>query len=320
MRSRVLTVLLGIPVLLCAQESLTETHHFGVDPGHLRMFQFIPDRAPARPSALVVVLHGCGQSAQAIAELTGWNKLAAIHDLIVIYPQQRSMNNGSRCFNWFKSADTNKDEGEVRSIREMVRFAIENWNIDTTRIHVVGYSAGAAMTVALLADYPDVFSGGAAFAGTAYQVARTPREGWKALRGKDIPAPEVIGQRIRDQHGIVPGPFPRLVVVQGLEDKVVPPRNAHLLFDQWRSLYNGELTCGEDQPIHGSPAIRRTKCSDPVGDERIVLYEIEGVGHQIMVDPGDRDDQGGRTGRFAVHGAFHSTHRVAIDLRIIDPQ
>jgi feruloyl esterase len=41
---------------------LVEIDGFGTNPGALRMFAFVPEALP-RASALVVVLHGCGQTA-----------------------------------------------------------------------------------------------------------------------------------------------------------------------------------------------------------------------------------------------------------------
>ena len=41
---------------------LVEIGHFGTNPGALRMFAFVPEQLPRAP-ALVVVLHGCGQTA-----------------------------------------------------------------------------------------------------------------------------------------------------------------------------------------------------------------------------------------------------------------
>src|SRR5690606_12956631 len=130
---------------------LTETIGFGENPGNLKMFQFIPDTNFSPQRALVLVLHCCSQSAQNISDLTGWNKLAKIHDFIVVYPQQKITNNPNLCFNWFNQKDTDKGKGEVHSIYEMTRYAIRHWNIDTNRIYSVGFSAGAAMSVSLLA-------------------------------------------------------------------------------------------------------------------------------------------------------------------------
>ena len=45
-----------------SQSPLVEVTGFGANPGDLRMFSFVPDELQPKP-ALVVVLHGCGQTA-----------------------------------------------------------------------------------------------------------------------------------------------------------------------------------------------------------------------------------------------------------------
>src|SRR3954447_24785460 len=53
---------------------LTEVIRFGTNPGNLRMFAFVPDRlAPSRP--LVLVLHGCTQTAAGYDAGAGWGAL-----------------------------------------------------------------------------------------------------------------------------------------------------------------------------------------------------------------------------------------------------
>ena len=54
---------------------LVETADFGSNPGALRMFSFVPDHRQAVP-ALVVVLHGCGQTAAGYDLGVGWSLLA----------------------------------------------------------------------------------------------------------------------------------------------------------------------------------------------------------------------------------------------------
>src|SRR5471032_3237279 len=71
---------------------LTERRNFGVNPGDLRMLFYAPPKlAPGAP--LVVILHGCGQSAAAYDEGTGWTALADRYGFAVLAPEQKSANN-----------------------------------------------------------------------------------------------------------------------------------------------------------------------------------------------------------------------------------
>ena len=54
---------------------LVETTEFGANPGALKMFSYVPEQL-ARSPALVVVLHGCGQTAASYDLGAGWSTLA----------------------------------------------------------------------------------------------------------------------------------------------------------------------------------------------------------------------------------------------------
>jgi poly(3-hydroxybutyrate) depolymerase len=58
-----------------AGEGLVETLAFGDNPGGLRMFSYAPSALKPH-AALVVVLHGCTQTADAHARNAGWMALA----------------------------------------------------------------------------------------------------------------------------------------------------------------------------------------------------------------------------------------------------
>ncbi len=61
----------------------------------------------------------------------------------------------------FQSDDVTRDKGEILSIREMIASMIDLHGVDPRRVFVTGLSAGGAYGQALLASYPEVFTGGA---------------------------------------------------------------------------------------------------------------------------------------------------------------
>src|SRR5947209_4827795 len=69
---------------------LTEVVGFGSNPGALRMFKYVP----AQPEpALVVVLHGCTQTAASYDLGAGWSTLADRYGFVLLLPQQQAANN-----------------------------------------------------------------------------------------------------------------------------------------------------------------------------------------------------------------------------------
>lgn len=77
---------------------LIETAGFGSNPGQLRMFSFLPEQLQ-QPPALVVVLHGCGQTAASYDLGAGWSTLARHYGFALLMPEQQSSNNSRGCFN-----------------------------------------------------------------------------------------------------------------------------------------------------------------------------------------------------------------------------
>ena len=98
---------------------LVETTGFGSNPGELRMFSFVPGNLQ-QPPALVVVLHGCGQTAAGYDLGAGWSTLAKHYGFALLMPEQQPSNNANGCFNWFNPEDTARDSGEACSIRQMI--------------------------------------------------------------------------------------------------------------------------------------------------------------------------------------------------------
>src|SRR5262245_49340717 len=141
-----------------------EIQNFGSNPGALRMLTYLPSQAPAG-SPLVVVLHGCTQTAAGYDRGAGWSTLADRYGFALLLPEQQRSNNPNGCFNWFNPEDVSRDCGEVYSIRQMIEQIAQEQNIDRQRIFVTGLSAGGAMTSAMLACYPEVFAGGAIVSG-----------------------------------------------------------------------------------------------------------------------------------------------------------
>lgn len=98
---------------------------FGTNPGALRAHVHIPVGIPS-DAPLVVVLHGCTQTAADYDRASGWSQLADEKGFALLYPGQQRVNNGNGCFNWFEAGDTRRGSGEVLSIRQMIAAVQEH--------------------------------------------------------------------------------------------------------------------------------------------------------------------------------------------------
>src|ERR687889_1990575 len=95
-------------------ESLHEVTGFGSNPGNLRMWTHVPEDLGPSP-ALVVVLHGCGQTAAGYDRGAGWSTLADRYGFALLLPEQQAANNPNTCFSWFQPGDTARGRGEALS-------------------------------------------------------------------------------------------------------------------------------------------------------------------------------------------------------------
>lgn len=289
-----------------SKASLTSVSSFGTNPGNLLMYYYAPS-SPKSPAPLVVVLHGCTQSANEYADRTEWHVLANKYGFYVVFPQQQSSNNQNKCFNWFEPGDIARGQGEALSIKQMVDYMKSRFNIDSSKVFVTGLSAGGAMTAVMMATYPDVFAGGAVMAGIPYKCATTMTEGFTCMSGVDK-TPQQWGDLVRGAYSGYSGPYPTLMVFQGSSDYTVRDVNMTELVDQWTNVH------GTDQTPEVTETFRtatRKIYRNSSGKDVVVTYYISGMGHGITVDPGTNQDQGGTTGAYSEDKDIYSSYYAA---------
>ena|SRR6185436_1506390 len=200
---------------------LEEVSAFGTNPGTLRMFVHVPRKLPKAP-ALVVALHGCTQTAATYDHGSGWSELADDLGFAVLFPEQQRANNPNNCFNWFLPSDTRRHQGEAHSIHQMIERMIADHGVDPRRIFIVGLSAGGAMAAAMLANYPEVFTGGAIIAGLPYGSATNVQTAFEAMAHGGARSPREWGDLVRSASAHA-GPWPKISIWHGTADAVVSP-------------------------------------------------------------------------------------------------
>ncbi len=266
---------------------LSEVEHFGDNPGNLRMFQYVPDNLPPQ-APLVVVLHGCTQTAAGYDRSSGWSWLAQEHGFAVVFAQQRGENNPRRCFNWFRPSDIVRDGGEAASIRHMVTWLADRHDIDRQRIFVTGLSAGGAMANVMLSAYPDVFAAGAIIAGLPYRSAKSVHDALQVMMEGVSRSPEAWGAEVRAASPLgsladsrIAAPWPRVAVWQGLADDVVRPSNAVEIVKQWTDVHGFGEQASEEEEAGGT---KRMRWRNADGEVVIEAVAIEHLGHAVPID------------------------------------
>jgi poly(hydroxyalkanoate) depolymerase family esterase len=284
-----------------APSHLTELTGFGSNPGALRMFTSVPKNLSATP-ALVVVLHGCTQTAASYDLGAGWSTLAERYGFVLLLPEQTAANNPKTCFNWFLPGDTARDRGEALSIRQMIEKTIGAHDIDRARVFVTGLSAGGAMTSAMLAIYPEVFAAGAIIAGLPYGSAANVQQAFESMfEGRPRPAKQ-WGDLVRraSPHR---GPWPRVSVWHGDRDATVKPMNADAIVQQWSDVHGIDVAPVEDR-VDGYP--RKVWRRD--GVDLIESYTITGMAHGTPLATGTH---GGAAGPFMLEAGISSSYHIA---------
>ena len=295
---------------------LTPIPDFGSNPGNLNMHLYVPSSVNKyRPVPLVIALHGCSQNAEELAEQSGWNILADRYGFIVLYPEQKRTNNVSRCFNWFRPEDI-RFNGESASILQMIRYAQEQYTIQDSSIYTYGLSAGAAMSVSLLAEYPQTFAAGASLAGGPYGMADSAVDGFRLMSNPGTANTEELKQAVCQLHE-TPRQYPRLIVLHGRADKIVDFRNSLHLVQQWAALHATDAEADSSELLPAKVNILKQHFLDSGNRTIITLYLIDRLGHNLPVDPGTGKQQGGSTGPFATDIDFFSTYAIAQDFGLI---
>ena len=184
----------------------------------LRYKLYVPPKPAGRSLPLIVMLHGCGQDPDDFAAGTGMNEAAREQGFFVLYPEQSSSANASRCWNWFQPEDQQRGGGEPALIATMTRAMITKRGIDPRRVYIAGLSAGGAMATIVAEAYPEIFAAVGVHSGLARGAASNMMEAFTVMTSGDTSRAEHVA-------GINMQVSVPTIVFHGDQDQTVHPRN-----------------------------------------------------------------------------------------------
>jgi len=227
-----------------------------------------------QPLPLVVMLHGCTQSADSFASATRMNALADEWPCLVLYPEQTHAANRLRCWNWFKRGNQSRGQGEPAILADMTREVMRRYRIDADRVYVAGLSAGGAMAAVMGTVYPDLYAAVCVHSGLASGSAHDLPSALAVMYG--MPAKPATASRPPPRSPATP-----TIVFHGDRDKTVHPSNSEHLVS--RSLeQNGAASADpaiEQGRVPGGHAYTRAIHRNAAGRVVLEYWRVHGGGH-----------------------------------------
>jgi poly(hydroxyalkanoate) depolymerase family esterase len=227
---------------------------------------FIPSRAQGERLPLVVMLHGCTQSPDDFAAGTRMNFLAEEQNCFVVYPEQPSGANQSKCWNWFRTGDQQRDGGEPSLIAGITRQVMRDYSIDPKRVYVGGLSAGGAAAAIMAATHADLYAAVGIHSGLACGAARDLPSAFVAMR-------QGGGFKLADGRPSVP-----TIVFHGDGDTTVHPNNGDRILEQSAKAASPTAKVLRGRVPDGH-AYTRTILADAGGRAISEHWNIHGAGH-----------------------------------------
>jgi acetylxylan esterase len=275
-----LAALLATPSLRAA--SLTKVNNWGASgvPATASMYIYVPDKVATKPP-IVVVAHYCGGTASAVfGQASGIQKAADQYGFIMVVPQ--TTNN---CWDVGSTkALTHDGGGDTQAVAQMVKYAITTYSANADRVYVTGDSSGGMMTQGLLAVYPEVFKGGAAFAGVpaGCWAVGDPDGSWSSqcAGGSVTHTAQEWGDLVRKMYPSYTGHRPRVQLVHGDADPTINYKNHTEAIKEWTNVLGlSTEPTSTDTVTLGSHQATRQQWKNACGYVVLDAYQSKGGDH-----------------------------------------
>lgn len=271
-------------------QQLPENHRF-----RLNYWLYIPDHTPVAVERhgwpLIMMLHGCHQSATQFAKGTRMNHVAEGKGYAILYPQQSLGIQTHRCWRWY-SPTVQEGGGEAGALIALIEMICAQHPIDRRRVFVAGLSAGAGMAAILALNHPALFAAVGLHSGPVFGTGRNAVDGLRVMRHGSAPGHDSAIDQVLKRHAArslmtESGTFPILpaILIHGEDDQAVHPVNQDQLERQWLRI-NNMPTRGTGQHVTRKPAGRGGKRNAYeirdylIGNKPMLrVVRIAGLGH-----------------------------------------
>jgi poly(hydroxyalkanoate) depolymerase family esterase len=251
---------------------------------HMSYWLYLPtpraDSAAADGWPLIVMLHGCQQTATQFAEGTRMNRLAEEKGYAVLYPQQPMRVQAQRCWRWYERS-IQQGGAETLALAGLIERVCGQHPVDRRRIYACGLSAGAGMAAVLAVNRPDLIAAVGMHSGPVFGAGHTPMGALQVMRHGAAEQSEaaILGVLARGAMPLMPA-----LLIQGDDDRVVRPINQHQLARQWlqlNGLRDGPATRVAVKPAGRGGSRNAHEIHDYRMGRKVVLrvVRIAGLGH-----------------------------------------
>jgi len=232
---------------------------------------YIPSRH-SEPRPLIVMLHGCQQSADEFAAGTRMNFAAEESSCFVVYPEQPAAANASKCWNWFKQSDQRRSRGEPALIAGITRRVMKEYGINARRVYIAGLSAGGAAAAIMGEAYPDLYAAVGVHSGLACGSARDLPSAFAAMSGHGPVRGNPGGVHTRRRQALP------TIVFHGDRDTTVHPRNGKEVIARATTGEHADASVEREMVSSGRRYTRSIK-RDAGGRSVLEQWELHGAGH-----------------------------------------
>jgi poly(hydroxyalkanoate) depolymerase family esterase len=275
--------------------------HHAAGAQQMQYWLYLPQgEAPQQGWPLVLMLHGCQQTATQFAQGTRMNAMAEKKGFAVLYPQQSVTVHAQRCWRWFDRS-TQAGGGDVQPVAAILARVMSQYPIDRRRVYVCGISAGAGMANIMALNFPDLFAAVGLHSGPVFGAGHGTVGALGVMRhGGGLRTEPAIREVLARRAGF---PLMPAILIQGDADTVVHAVNQQHLVRQ-SLLLNGVPA---DTPVKVTR--RGTRSGHEIRDYQVGSKVVLRV---VRVDALDHAWSGGDPG-IAFHAKGPDASRMMLE-------